>query len=492
MDLDVVWRCGATMQTRDGTVLVADLWHPRGPGPWPTLLVRTAYGRGVASAITAPHPSVLAREGYLVVTQDVRGRGDSGGEFDPFVHEADDGFDAVAWAASLPESDGSVGMYGFSYQGAVQLLAAATGPPALRAIAPAMCSADPADGFLWTNGALRLGFAVSWAAQLSGAEGFVGDAGTAVMQRRCATGRVEEWHRWDEWTRGDCGPSVDPLALTLPALFTIGWYDTFAAAGWRDLAAYAGPSWLVAAPWSHMPWTPDPGVATDAHLAFFDEHVARRSPRGLLPRVRSLPSGAAAWRCFDAWPSVEPVRLGFASAGRAATRFGDGALVHGAGYGPPVLAVHQPMVPVPSVGGAYDDTLGSVGRVDQRAVQDRTDVLCYTTDPLPDAIELFGSARVSAELSSDAPTNDACVTLCHVEPDGHVANLAFGACRGAGRLTFDLSPVHALIPAGHQLRVAVAPSAYPEIDVNVSAGPAAQVTRALGSGSWIDLPLCVR
>jgi predicted acyl esterase len=473
MDLDVVWRAGATMQTRDGTTLVADLWHPRGPGPWPTLLVRAAYGRAVASSVTAPHPSVLAREGYLVVTQDVRGRGDSDGRFDPFVHEADDGADAVAWAAALPESDGNVGMYGFSYQGATQLLAASAQPPALRAIAPAMCSADPAEGFLWTNGAFRLGFATSWAAQLAGAP-------------------HEEWHRWDDWRAARCGPAVDPLSLHLPALFTIGWYDTFAGAGWRDLAAYAGPSWLVGAPWAHMPWSPDPHVATDAHLAFFDEHVARREPRRPMARVRSLAVGASQWSCAETWPTVEPVRFGFASGGRAATRFGDGVLVHGTGYGPPSITVHQPMVPVPSAGSAYDATVGEVGRADQRAVQDRTDVLCYTSEPLDADTELFGVARVRIDVRSAAPTNDACITLCHVEPDGGVWNLAFGACRGPGHLTFDLSPVHALVPAGHRLRVAVAPSCYPEIDVNISAGPATQVTRALGSGSWIDVPVRVR
>src|SRR2546423_1711340 len=105
------------MRTRDGVDLVADLWHPDAPGPWPTLLLRTAYGREVASSVTSPHPADLARQGYLVVSQDVRGRGESGGAFDPFTHEAADGADAVAWAASLPESDGAVGMYGFSYQG---------------------------------------------------------------------------------------------------------------------------------------------------------------------------------------------------------------------------------------------------------------------------------------------------------------------------------------------------------------------------------------
>jgi hypothetical protein len=480
------------MRTRDGTTLVADLWHPTGPGPWPTLVVRTAYGRAVASGVTAPHPSVLARHGYLVVTQDVRGRGDSEGTFDPFAHEAADGFDTIAWAAALPESDGHVGTYGFSYQGAAQLLAAGARPPALRAIAPAMSSADPAEGFLWCNGAFRLGFATSWAAQLSCADGFVGTNEAAALAARCAAGRVDEWSRWDDWRAGRCGPSVEPLSLHLPALFTIGWFDTFAGAGWRDLAAYGGPSWLVGAPWAHMPWSPDPDVATDAHLAFFDVHVARRAPSAVLPRVQSRAVGATDWSQFHTWPAVECARYGLASDGRAATRFGDGRLVRGPGSGPPNVVVHQPLVPVPSTGNAYNAALGVVGAADQRAVQDRTDVLVFTSEPFTLDAEVFGAARASLDVQSHARTNDACVTLCTVHPDGAVTNIAFGAARGRGRLEFDLGPTHAVVRAGQRLRVAIAPSAYPELDINTSAGPSTQVTRALGSSSWVDVPLRYR
>ncbi|MGE0881304.1 MAG: CocE/NonD family hydrolase [Acidimicrobiia bacterium] len=484
---DVVWRRGVTMRARDGTELVSDLWHPArggawGDGPWPTLVVRAAYGREVASAVTAPHPSVFARAGYLVVTQDVRGRGDSGGgPFDPFVHEAVDGADTVAWAAGLPQSDGRVGMYGFSYQGVVQLAAASMRPRNLCAIAPAMCAADPAAGFFWTNGTFRLGFATSWGAQLAGVE--------PRLAERCKLGRVDEWHRWDKWQAGQCGPAYDVSRITIPALFTIGWYDTFAAAGWNDLHHYGGATSLLAAPWAHMPWAPDGDVAHDAHLAFFAEHVAARQAALTTPAVRSLAIGQSQWRTFETNPGTVRRRFGLASDGRAATRFGDGRLVDGAGEGPPNIVVHQPAVPVPSVGGLYEPGLGLTGQADQRAVQERTDVLCYTTAPFDDDIELFGAARVSLALASEAPTNDACVTLCTVAPDGATVNIAFGAARGSGRLTFDLSPTHATVPCGWRVRIAIAPSCYPELDLNTSAGPLTQVTRWLSSDSWLELEI---
>jgi predicted acyl esterase len=492
--LDVVWRRGVTMRTRDGCTLVADVWHPRGAGPWPTLVVRCAYGRAVASAVTAPHPAVLARAGYLVVAQDVRGRGDSDGVFDPFVNEAADGAATVEWAASLDSSDGRVGMYGFSYQGMTQLLAASLAPRGLRAIAPAMCSSDPTEGFLWTGGAFRLGFATSWAAQLSGADGFLGSVAADRLAQRCATGRVEDWSRWDDWRAARCGPSVDVAALRVPALFTAGWYDTFAGAVWRDVHHYGGPTWFLGAPWAHMPWSPDAAVATATHLAFFDEHVAQRPSVGPPPRVRSLATGGG-WRTFDEWPTTSMMTLRLASTtGAANSRWGDGALLApddpAADRSSPCVAVHQPAVPVPAVGGGYTEGAGTVGCRDQRAVQDRTDVLCFTGAPLADDLEVFGAAELLVASRSTAPTDDACVTLCAVLPDGTTHNLSAGVRRATGDRVVLLSPCHAVVPAGARLRVAIAPSAYPEVDVNTSAGPSTQVTIVLDpTRSMLRLPV---
>ncbi len=477
---ELVWRRGVTMRTVDGTTLVADLWHLAVGGPFPTLVVRTAYGREVASAITAPHPSVFARAGYLVVTQDVRGRGESSGAFDPFTHEAADGAATVEWAAELAESNGNVGMYGFSYQGAAQLLAASMQPRALRAIAPAMCSADPDDGFLRTGGAFRLGFAASWAAQLAGTDGFLGDLAATRLAEHCAAGRVDAWPLWDAWRVGQCGPRVDVARLDVPALFTIGWFDTFAAAGWRDLQRYGGTASVLGAPWCHIPWTPDRDVATGAHLAFFDQHVARRPGTIEPPALRSLACNAVVWRTWDTFPSTEEIAFGLCSQRDPSTRFGDGVLVAGGvASGQSAWVVHQPTVPVPAVGGAYIDGAGTVGRVDQRLVQDRSDVLCFTSEPLREPLEIFGSATLSTFVRSAAPTDDVCVTLCELRGDGATVNLAAGFARGKGAFVVSLSPVHAMVDAGTRLRVAIAPSAYPEIDVNVSAGATTHVTREL-------------
>jgi len=485
--LDLVFRQGVTWRARDGVPMIADLWHPVGPGPFPALLVRTAYGRALASAVTSPHPSVFARHGYLVASVDVRGRGDSGGEFVPFAHEADDGEDAVGWLAGLPECDGRVGCYGFSYQGTVQLLTAARRPRALRAIAPGMTSANPAEGFLFHNGILRLGYAASWASQLAGADGFLGGAAAGLIAERIAAEDVPTWPFWSDWLAGRCGPVADVARIDVPALVTVGWFDTFGSGGVTDLAALGAHGHLHAAPWSHMPWSPDLDDSFAMHLAFFDRHVAGR-PGPPVPPARTLAIGAG-WRDLPGWPPpAEPLRLWLSGAAGAATRWGTGRLTTGEEPGPPGLSVFQPAVPVPVAGGAASRVVGSTGQADQGPVQDLTEVLVFTGQVLDEALEIAGSPIAHLALSSTAPSTDGCVTLCDVAPDGSAVNVAFGAARGDGVVDVVLGPVHTVIPAGHRVRVAVAPSAFPELQLNRSAGWA-QVTRALGTGSWVELPV---
>jgi putative CocE/NonD family hydrolase len=115
----------ASMLTRDHVRLDADIYRPDAEGQSPVLLMRQPYGRAIASTVVYAHPAWYAAHGYIVVIQDVRGRGTSEGEFKLFWHEIEDGEDAVNWAANLPGSNGKVGMYGFSYQGMTQLYAAA-------------------------------------------------------------------------------------------------------------------------------------------------------------------------------------------------------------------------------------------------------------------------------------------------------------------------------------------------------------------------------
>ncbi|MBP0650030.1 CocE/NonD family hydrolase, partial [Mycobacterium tuberculosis] len=123
----------------------------------PVLLMRQPYGRRIASTVVLAHPAWYAAHGYVVVVQDVRGTGDSGGRFDALVHEAEDGAETLAWAAALAEGTGQVGLYGFSYQGVTQYLALAgaiaAGSKRPDAIAPAMAAWDVRDDWAYEGGA---------------------------------------------------------------------------------------------------------------------------------------------------------------------------------------------------------------------------------------------------------------------------------------------------------------------------------------------------
>ena len=137
---------------------MADVFRPDDPGKFPVILERTPYNRAGDTGTA----SELASHGYVVVIQDVRGRFASEGDFYPFRNESADGFDTVEWAAALPNSNGHVGMFGGSYVGATQMLAAIAVPPHLDAIFPYVTAAEYYEGWTYQGGSLMQWFASSW------------------------------------------------------------------------------------------------------------------------------------------------------------------------------------------------------------------------------------------------------------------------------------------------------------------------------------------
>ena len=147
---------------RDGVTLYADIYRPEGAGPFPVLLQRTPYDKGNPLSMTSLDPMKSARNGYAVMIQDTRGRYNSEGEFYCFRDEINDGYDTVEWAAAQSWSTGKVGMYGASYVGATQWLAALSKPPHLAAIIPNVTASNYHEGWTYQGGAFELGFNVSW------------------------------------------------------------------------------------------------------------------------------------------------------------------------------------------------------------------------------------------------------------------------------------------------------------------------------------------
>src|SRR5450631_315794 len=332
----------------DGVELVSDHYHPPQHGPHSTLLMRQPYGRDIASTVTYANPAWFARHGYNVVVQDVRGRGDSGGVFYPFRQEARDGAETIAWLRTRPECDGRIGMYGFSYQGITQLLAAAEQPEGLVCIAPGMTVHDLYHGWFYHHGALRLASSLGWGLQMLKAD-------ARRLRLREASDRLEQaWSNLAAQTgilplpdhpalRDDRLPSYvldwfdhpEPGAywssldvsktlnrITVPALHISGWYDTYlkgSIAAFLALTQGAGSAvarenqYLVAGPWVHIPWGDRAGAASFGDAAILDtdmlllrwfNHWLKDSGEfAKEPRISHFVLGENRWRHADVFPT---------------------------------------------------------------------------------------------------------------------------------------------------------------------------------------------
>lgn len=496
----------APMLTSDGVRLDADIWMPPGEEQAPVLLMRQAYGRRLGSALCYAHPAWYARQGFIVVVQDVRGRGTSEGDFTAFVHEASDGAEAIEWAAALPRSNGRVGLYGFSYQGTNQLLAAGLRPPALRVMAPAMIGWDLFADWASEDGALRLAPNIGWGIQMAaGTAEHCGDrdaweelfaassalplnapvnARPPVLERHRALSHYHDWLERpasDPYWTGISPSAVLPelRAAGVPALFVGGWFDTHLPGTLAGFDALGGA--LMVGPWTHFPW--------DRHVANRDFGPAAVSPvdraqvrwfrRWLLddanaeplPPISLFDMGSCEWRAADRWPDQE-LTWHLGGEGLASVDGASGTL----GSVPPKAGieyiVHDPWRPAPSVGGAFGTPPGPVNRA---RVDNRTDVLTFTTAPLEDALTLFGDVSADIAVVSDSPAFDLACILSRIDTHGETTQIAEGYRslldhRAWDRITISLRKTCATLRPGERLRLSIAAAAFPAYPVNPGTG----------------------
>jgi len=479
---EVTLQRNVSCRMRDGVTLYADVYQPAGEGSFPVILMRLPYDKTQAETISYSHPSWYAQRGYMVVVQDVRGSWASEGEFTPFLNEAEDGYDTIEWAARLPGANGRVGMYGFSYAGATQLMPATLRPPSLVTVCPALTASQYYEGWTYNQGALALAFAMSWAVNLAEMEArrAKDDEAMAGLQAAFANSQGWNWYLpltefppltgkygsyffdWlahptydDYWRRWSI--DEDYSRLTTPALHIAGWYDIFLTGslknfiGMRNEAdsdvACTGQK-LVVGPWTHIPWAPasltsdlrgcGPGIVDDMQLRWFD-HFLKCEETGVLDAPVSLfVIGAEIWRDYPDWPppGSAPVRWFFHSKGRANSRFGDGTLsLDAPGDEPPDLFTADPMAPTTSIGGhsCCFNVVAPMGPADQRAAEEFNSVLVYTSEPLAEPMELIGDVTVTLYAATTARDTDWTARLCEVHRDGRSINLQEGIVRGRYR-----------------------------------------------------------
>lgn len=504
----------------DGTILYSDHYHPATPGPHPTLLMRQPYGRDIASTVVYAHPVWFARHGYNVVIQDVRGRGDSTGDFYPFRNEQQDGAETIAWLRTLPESNGKIGMYGFSYQGMTQWLVAAAQPEGLLCIAPAQTAHDLYHGWFYNHGVLRLASSLGWGLQmlkmdarrlqLREASDALERAWSALPAQYLHTPTathpainaeglptyVTDWFQHDEpgeyWSQMDISHRVEQIKI--PALHLSGWYDTYlqgSIAGFRAICNYAGSQlardnqYLLAGPWVHIPWGnrigtqnfgPHANLDTDALLLRWFNHWLKDSGEfSTEPRIRYFALNKNQWQTASAWPATNHT-LYLHSNGRANSSKGDGTLTAESPQipEPSDIFLVDPEVPVLAPGGIASAS----GCHNQGALELGNNLLTYTTAPLTAPLHIFGTPTVTLHATTSAPFADLVVKLTCLRPNGDADFMCIGAARStclfadayiadrAHEWHFDLEPTSWVFAPGECLRIEIAGNAYPLYDRN--------------------------
>ena len=540
----------ATM--RDGATLMSNVYRPADGGPYPVLLARLPYGKDLTLGASVLDPVKAAGAGYVVVVQDVRGRYRSEGKFTPFVREYEDGYDTVEWAASLPGSDGSVGMHGLSYFGKTQWHAAVMRPPSLRSMAPVQTWGNHLSGVQMRGGVQELGLMQFWAQTsltldllfrkyaderekigeklpdlISTIDELLAGGGYDVLPLKNLPnpdelapfvaggfGRGVDDEAWDYLNIDGRYESVDA-----PTFHIGGWYDCFVGETLKQYEAMkklsdereTRPPRLMVGPWTHGNFEStlgdlDFGIGssgafldyggdlTDAHLRWFDATLkGEEEALEDTPPAKLFVMGENRWRAYEEWPPP-------GSREEEWFMISDGSLRRGPGKAgdEPASYDYDPDDPVPTVGGPI--LLADIHRPgprDQREIEDRPDVLVYTSQVLEGHYTVLGPVNATLFAASSAPDTDFVVRLVDVHPDGRAICVCDGILRASARESYPASgvvrpvapsPVEpggvyeylidlwatgiAFLP-GHRIRVQITSSSHPRWERNLNTGEGA-------------------
>jgi uncharacterized protein len=502
---------------RDGLHLSANVFLPDDHGRFPTILIRTPYGKGTG---LVSNWQALVDHGYAVVVEDVRGRYESEGTFEPLTQEPSDGNDTLNWIARQTWSDGKVGMTGGSYLGIVQWKAALTNNPHLKAIFPVVSGSDDyRDRFYSTGGAMKLGNRLEWMAENLRAPNYHLDFSQFVLHLplrsadTAATGMTSEMYRqamahpsFDGfWRSISTREQIDKVRI--PVFAVGGWYDNFVES---DLAAFAALrktsslNRILVGPWPHNMSRKFAGVDYGAdsqvpvrqlQIQWFDQWLmGKETPLVSAPPVRIFVMGANRWREAQEWPpaGAQARKWYLDSNGNANTLNGDGVLAErpAARSRPHDGFVYDPHNPAPTRGGAVccNPDIFPWGPMDQRAVEQRRDVLVYTSKPLARDVEAVGPVRAVLYVSTSAKDTDFTAKLVDVFPDGTARNLTDGILRlryrnslekpelaAAGQvyqIAVDAGVTGNVFLKGHRIRLEISSSNFPRFDRNLNTGGA--------------------
>lgn len=447
------------VRMRDGKGLAADVYRPTKEGRYPVILARTPYHRETEGMIRG---TFFARRGYVFVAQDVRGRGDSEGEWFPLRNEERDGHDTLVWIAAQPWCDGNVGMIGASYGGWVQWYAAKSGHPALKAICPMVAPPDPDQNFPYKGGCLNLG--AGWWAKFLESGGIPHPDWSRALQTLPLSDldkALDVQHPFlDEWIAHP--PSDEtywaPLRyqthwsrMNVAVLNLSGWFDanqpgaTSNFPGMRRNAPEGARrnQHLILGPWLHafnssrrigdVDFGPEAMVDLDSVvLRFFDRYLkGADNGMGREDPVLVFVAGENHWRRAKDWPLPETqfTKLYLRSGGKANRRDGDGRLsAEPPADEPPDTYQYDP-IDLPPWIGDHNDLSGAAATADHSGLPEREDILDYTSPPLAAAVDVIGPTTATLAVSTDAADTDFVVEAFVLRPDGKMRIFAAGIQR---------------------------------------------------------------
>ena len=479
------------MTTRDGVKLAANVFLPKGAGPFPVVLSRTPYLKDAGNPAQAAKKYVDA--GYAYVVQDVRGKGHSQGFYQAFVTDIEDGYDTVEWVAKQPWSTGKTGMVGASALGITTNMAALSAPPHLTA---AYVIVAPYDSILNTypGGVLKDADTLGWLKGQGVAEDTLnttraGAANSAIANARALT--------------------VQRKFINIPMYNHGGWYDIFndgnvenfrwlqnfgskgargnqklymAAAGHGGLGGaasgvdYQQPG--VAAPGSEeMRWWDywlkgvDNGIMDEPPVTFFMMAAGEKGkPASPYARVMKTANWPPAPRTVNYYLTADmhlTTRQPTVAAASKSYRF-------------------DPKAPVKTYGGA--NLLQTAGPLDQRPIGQRQDYLRFETPVLAKPTAIAGHVDVDLWAATDGPDTDFMAKLVDVYPDGYEQIILDAPIRTRFRNGRDPDDVTLMTPSkpeklhidmwntaytfepGHKIQVSITSSNSTKFDVNPNTG----------------------
>ncbi len=494
---------------RDGTVLLADRYAAHDNRHAPIIFLRSPYGRGHLFAALFARP--FAERGFQVLIQSCRGTFGSGGTFDAFRHEHNDGLDTLAWMRQQPWFSGAFAMVGPSYLGYVQWAMAADAGDQLKALCLLITGAN-IRALVYPGESFGLDTALTWIQQVHHQEEPLWRTLLSMPQRvraiqaaalhlplhdadMLAAGAPVPFYR--DWLAHDdpADPWWQPVnfqdtadTLTAPALLVGGWYDIFLPSQLADYARLrqAGQQpFLTIGPWAHT----SPSIFVPLireTLAWLrmqllgDARLLRSAP------VRLFVMGRNEWVDFPDWPppGYAPQPWFLQSA-------------YGLAPTPPTRAAapdryrYDPADPTPAVGGS--SLSQNSGPQANNAVEARADVLVYTSATLEQDVEVIGPVSAELYFTSSLKYTDVFVRLCDVDPDGRSINISDGLVRltperlaigtdGVWRVQVELWATAHCFKRGHRIRVQVAGGSHPRYARNPGSGePLATATTLLAA-----------